>query len=421
MQIDQYGMLPLFDRTPAGPSPRDTAEAARELLVWLRCEGLKVEKKWSEDVEGGFRWWPTRNAQTVRIIGGTDTTPGDILVIETDIQSRKPFDPARKSDHYDKTMPHATLSAYMRNPETGRPMLRTLVRTDRTGDRWMRPLLLAAAALQLDDVEDKEKRPAVCPISEEWREGHPVHGHRKRRHGIALVPKMLRRVGSEKVLVGLETIEALRDIHMHVSPCLRTGTYVDTRCINAPPMSPCRDSGAAGVQVSFDLPFGRDRTVSSTIRGYASHREWGAGILLLQKFPINVIDGRDGVRLAWELNAEEAPPHPAGVSIGSWCHRKGTMNHVAFVPNAVSCAEMLPTLLHGMIERVRRMSVRFAGVDWDDELFAFVDSKEGYHAQCAAAEADRKQAEEFTAERYRRLFKEALDDAVDDDDDDCDE
>ena len=370
---------------------------------------------------GGFRWWPTRNAQTVRIIGGTETTPGDILAIETDFQSRKPFDLKRGYAQYDKAMPHATLSAYMRNPETGNPMLRMLVRTDRTGDAWMRPLLLAAAALQLDDVEDKEQHPAECPVSEEWREGHPVHGHRKRRNGIALVPKIVRRAGADKVLVGRETIEALHTMHMRVSPCLRTGLFVNTMCLDGTPLPPCRDRGAAGVQASFELPFGRDRTVHSIIRSYASHRVWGTGVLLLQQFPINVIDGRDGVQLAWELNAEETPPHPAGVSIGSWCHCKGSMQHVAFVPNAVSCAEMLPTLLHGMIERVRRMSVRFTGIDWDEELFAFADSKEGYHAQCAAAQADRKQAQEFSAERYRRLLKEALDDAVDDDDDDDDE
>ena len=64
---------------PASPHP---------IIEHLRRDTLNVDAEWSEDIAGGFRWWP--NQQSQRIIGDAEmsTPDGDKLhrlVVETDI------------------------------------------------------------------------------------------------------------------------------------------------------------------------------------------------------------------------------------------------------------------------------------------------------------------------------------------------
>lgn len=394
MQIDQSGTLSLFNDAPADPPLRGTAAAALELLEWLRRDALKVEKKWSEDVEGGFRWWPDRSTQTIRITGAKEGQPGDILTIETEVSSNHHLE-RHGFWWYSHRLDTASLASPVYNPDTGVEALRTQVRTDGTGDAWLRPLVVAAAALQLADVDRWMHSNKWLGYRYDKRTEHPVLGWRKRRNRIALHARWLVRQEREEDRIVMEVMDDLRRVHLGLPPFVTAGRY--------------------GTQTSFEVPFGRNDASYGGIQFNQWHPVWREGLFVQQSFPLPNVKEEDGCRMAWELNTEEQPAHPAGFVIGSWAYRDHEMHHVSFMPTMVAAPAMLPTLLHVMVERARRMSVRMTGVDWDERVIAEVGSPEACEAR---REAEHQATLEYYRRRAERSRRRRAGEPVDDDDDD---
>ena len=129
-------------------------------------------------------------------------------------------------------------------------------------------------------------------------------------------------------------------------------------------------AGGRGFTVEF--PFGATTSLSQVL-GDQSHPLYGHGLLILQRFPVE-IDGQplsesEGIRLALSLNAADLTRHLTGYGLGSYVYADGMIHFTGFIPNALHKPGLLPSLYFSGAARAQAMEARFTEGDWEADAF----------------------------------------------------
>ena len=139
-----------------------------------------------------------------------------------------------------------------------------------------------------------------------------------------------------------------------------------TQLMDRPPAIAARSTDR-GFTVEF--PFG-DQTSACRVVGDQPHPLYGNGLLVLQRFPVDVESESEGVKLALSLNAADLTSDPTGYGFGSYAYSDGALHFTGFVPNGLYKPGLLPNLYHSCASRAHAMAHRFVDGHWEAEQYS---------------------------------------------------
>lgn len=326
-----------------------------EIIDWLYSQQLRIDEQWSYLLPTGFTWWADQYAQTVEMVReekGPNGETGYLLCVRTELLRDLELTDQALTEINAFTMRCASMAGPVYDVEARRLDLWSLVRVTDDNGSWMRYLLGAAAVTQL--AEARIMAPVLAdavgalPATSE----HPESGQR-------IVPDEMAFAAGMFVTSGDE-------------PCAWPESEfreVASQYVSRPP---ALSATAGGRWLTVEFPFG-ERTSITQVLGDQSHPLYGNGLLVLQRFPVDVggaaLSEADGIRLALSLNAADLTSTLTGYGLGSYVYSDGMIHFTGFIPNALHKPGLLPALYFSCAARARAMEARFVENDWEPEAY----------------------------------------------------
>lgn len=321
-----------------------------ETLQWLLEEQLRVDEKWFVRNEREFTWWPHEFAQHVEVADSKETEdsgPLDLLRISTDVLADVDLGEEGLRRLNALALPFASLAALVHDEEARTLRLVSSVWVHEGNRGWIGPILSIAAMLQLQEAEGHAGGLARFLDGKPHYSGHPKSGVREKPDEIAgCVENLVRPLGG--------------------GPSLwEDAEFVDS-CERYMQQPPCLLANAGGSGHTAEFPWGEFSSLLQITAG-DRHPAYGSGLLLRQRFPIGTGDEADLVRTALELNDADVTRGAADAyGFGGYCVESGDLVFVAFYPNAVHRAGLIPNLYFTSAARARFASVIFLEDDWSE-------------------------------------------------------
>jgi len=128
------------------------------------------------------------------------------------------------------------------------------------------------------------------------------------------------------------------------------------------------DQSASRQGFTVEFPYG-DFSSLCEARTEEAHPRYGNGLFILQSFPYQVRSETEGMRLAFQLNAQDLGAQPSGYGLGTYLWKDGMIQFVSFLPNIFFSPGLLPNLFFSCALRAHAMSKRLTGADWTPESF----------------------------------------------------
>lgn len=320
--------------------------AGQKTIEWLRREQLRVDDEWSVETTSGFRWWASKNAQTIEIVGsetGPDGNDGYFLSVSTEMwRNVELTDQVRAGINL--LMSTASMAGPVYDAQKGLVSFSSLVRVHEEIWKWMARLISIAAMMQIQDAHFLGSQFAPVLEAEPAESAHPKSGTRDAPDELAIgFTPMLAAAGEEPSKWTASEFQQAVDQYMQQQPSLMAS------------------AGGNGLTVEF--PFG-DFSSLCQFQGDQSHPRIGNGLLIVQRFPVGEMAEAEGLDLAIELNAEELRQKPIGYGFGSYCYQDGCISFSGFMPNIAYLPNLLPNIFYACAGRAQAMSARFTGNDW---------------------------------------------------------
>ncbi len=332
--------------------PQNVAE---EVIDWLFNEQLQVDEQWSYLLPTGFTWWADQYAQTVEMVReekGPNGETGYLVCVRTELLRDLELTEAALAEISAFPMRCASMAGPVYDVAARRLDLWSLARVTDDNGSWMRYLIGAAAVIQLAEAR------ILAPVLAEAVKALPATSEHP-ESGVRTVPDEMAFAAGIFVTSGDEPSawpeSEFRDAvaqHMTRAPAV-TAT-----------------AGGRGFTVEF--PFGK-QTSTCQVLGDQSHPLYGNGLLVLQRFPVEV-DGRplsesEGVKLALSLNNADLTNRLTGYGFGSYVYGDGMIHFTGFIPNALHKPGLLPNLYYSCAARAQAMESRFVDGRWDADAF----------------------------------------------------
>lgn len=324
---------------------------AEEVVDWLYREQLQIDEQWSYLLPTGFTWWADQYAQTVEMVReetGPSGETGYLVCVRTELLRELDLTDTALEGINAISMQCASMSGPVYDVAARRLDLWTLVRLHDDNGSWMRFLLGAAAVLQLAEARALAPLLADAVGALPATSDHPESGVREVPDEMAFAAGIFVRSGDEPCAW---TASEFRDL-------------VDEFGNHPPAVAAA--AGEHGFTVEF--PFG-ERTSLCQVLGDQPHPLYGNGLLVLQRFPVEVGSEAEGVRLALSLNAADLTRRVTGYGFGSYVYADAMIHFTGFVPNALHKPGLLPNLYFSCAARAQAMEARFVEGDWDADAF----------------------------------------------------
>lgn len=325
---------------------------AEETIDWLRTDQLQVDEQWSYLLPTGFTWWADEYAQTVEILGeetGPAGETGYLVCVRTELLRDLDLSDAALAEINALPMRCAAMAGPVYDADARRLDLWSLTRVTDDNGGWMRFLLASAAITQLAEARTLAPMLASATGARPATSEHPQGGQRTPASEMSSAAGVLVRAGDE--------------------PCAWRADEFEDLVAQCADRSPASSAAVDGVGLSVEFPFG-DRTSTCRIVGEQPHPLYGNGLLMLQRFPMDVVTDADGLRLALSLNAADLTREPAGYGLGSYVYAEGAIHFTGFVPNALHKPGLLPNLYSSCAARAQRMASRFVDGHWDPDAYS---------------------------------------------------
>jgi hypothetical protein len=321
--------------------------AGEQLIAWLYEDQLQIDDQWAERGPDGFRWWPDQQAQSVQIIGqdtAPDGTTGYFIAVQTELLRAVQLDDQRASTLNEVLMLSAAMCGVVYDEERGLLNLCSLIRVHDGNAEWMRPLIAAAAMLQVVEAAAVAAPLAEALGAEVAAGGHPEHGPRPEpAELVRAIPGLFGPPGNEPSRWTEEEFKEAFEAEVDKPPAL----------------SASLQDGGFVVQV----PCG-DYPVLCRVLGSEPHPRYGNGLFVLQQFPVTPPSDADGVGLALAFNGIELTQRSFGYGFGSYAYREGGFYFLSFFPNAVHMPGLLANIYWACVQRAQAVyAVLSAGED----------------------------------------------------------
>ena len=233
----------------------------QKLIDWLRHQQLQVDAKWSVDLPNGFKWWASKNAQSIEVIGreaGPDGNDGYFIRVKTEMwRDVNLSNESRQA--LNLIMATASMSGSVIN-ENGLITFSSTVRVHEVIWQLMAKLISINAMLQIQDAHFLSAQFAPALNAKHAESGHPSSGIRKEPDALAAgFQQMLSGSGSQPSKWTVHEFQDAVDLYMQTPPSLGAS------------------SGGNGLTVEF--PFGNFSSLCE-IRGDQAHPRIGNGLLI---------------------------------------------------------------------------------------------------------------------------------------------
>lgn len=283
-------------------------------------DALQVDHDWFEATQKGFRWWAGPLAQTLRFAPRRDLhgVPVSTLHVETDLLTDVPSTTATWT-RLASVNRHASLSAYVANPEARTVSLHASVSL--TDDNWPMARLLAlhAVALQVADAHAEAAELARAFEARVNASAHPANGPRSQPDEMLGVVEVYQQRGQEPSPI--ETGELAQLVHLEPRPWLQA--------MNEPS------------RLLADLEFATNQPARLELDASVVHPALGSGLQLRLLLPVE-----PDPAIAQKLNANEAL-QPDAHQLGAWCvDPVHGLAFVGFVPSAACVPDLARALVY---------------------------------------------------------------------------
>ena len=327
------------------------ANIAEEIIDWLFKEQLQIDEQWSYLLPTGFTWWADQYAQTVEIVReetGPSGETGYLICVRTELLRELDLTDDALEGISAISMRCASMAGPVYDVAARRLDLWSLVRVHDDNGPWMRYLLAAAAVLQLAEARTLAPLLADAVAALPATSDHPESGPREIPGEMAFAAGIFVRAGDE--------------------PCAWAESEFGDAVIELMNRPPAVNPSASGHGFSVEFPFG-ERTSVCQVFGDQPHPLYGNGLLVLQRFPVEVGSEAEGIKLALSLNAADLTRRVTGYGLGSYAYADGMIHFTGFVPNALHKPGLLPNLYFSCAARAQAMEARFTEGDWDADAF----------------------------------------------------
>ena len=320
-------------------------DAGTRAIEWLFTGQLKVDRHWAVRWPEGFRWWADKQAQTIEIIGqeegGPDGAVGYLIRVRTDVLRDVVLDEPALSVLNSEIMSFASMAGLVYDEEARTLSLSSLARVWDQNEAWVNPFLGMAAVLQIGEARTLAPQLATRLSAEVAISGHPDHGLRAQPDEMAdAVTSLVVPTGRGPSVWTAEPFEeAIRD---HLTA----------------PLSAAPDGDGFIAEVAFG-------DVSSTCQVLSGvrHPVYGAGLLIMQQFPLSPQSEPDGAGLALALNDIELAHEPLGYGFGSYAWSDQWMYFISFFPNALYRRGLFTSFVASCAQRARSLQTILAQPD----------------------------------------------------------
>jgi hypothetical protein len=325
---------------------------AEQVIEWLRTEQLQAGEQWSYLLPTGFSWWAEEYLQTIEFLG-EETGPlgetGYLVCVRTEMLRDLDLSVTALEQINSLPMRCAALAGPVYDVAARRLDLWSLVRLTDDNGAWMRYLLSAAAVTQLAEARMLAPLLAGAVGARTATSEHPESGPRTVADQMAYAAGIFVRSGDE--------------------PCAWPEAEFRDTVIGHMNGPPAMVAGVEGRGFTVEFPFGAQTSLCRVL-GDQSHPLYGNGLLILQRFPIEVASESDGIRLALSLNAADLTTQVTGYGLGSYSYADGAIHFSGFVPNALHKPGLLPNLYSSCAARAQAMAARFTEGGWDADAFS---------------------------------------------------
>ena len=307
---------------------------------FLKKHILKTDKKWtleSSNKDNHYTWFPNQFCQKLDLI----RKDREIITIETYILEDVELNNQNIEIIADLLFTSTTSSLIYNE---GKLSLHCYMTMTEPGEPWEPMLLGEAALMQIAEATYNISKAAKVMGAKEIYCEHPQSG-----------PRLL--------------IDP--DIEKHITLSIENGNspprwqqsdfnMLLNKGLIEPPAT-ILDQNSQSLSVEF--PFGT--TVSlCKITSQTRHPRIGNGLTIIQSFPFQDMPTSEGINLCLNLNKKESDSLTQTYGFGSYCYRRGMINHICFIPNSVHAPNMLPELYKSCLARAKQMSEEFTGHNW---------------------------------------------------------
>ncbi len=320
-------------------------DAGTRAIEWLFTEQLKVDRHWAVRFENGFRWWADKQAQTIEIVGQEEGGPGGavgyLIRVHTDVLRDVALDEVGLSTINGEVMCFASMAGLVYDEEARTLSLDSLARVWDENESWVNPFLSMAAVLQIGEAGLVASQLATRLGAEVAISGHPEHGLRAQPDEMAgAIASLVVPTGRGPSVWAAEPFEdAIKEL------------------LTAP-IAPAPDGDGFIAEVAFG-----DVTSRCQVLPGARHPVYGAGLLVLQQFPLSPPTEPQGAGFALALNDIELSREPLGYGFGSYAWRDEWMYFISFFPNALYRRGLLASLVASCAQRARSLHTILARAD----------------------------------------------------------
>jgi hypothetical protein len=312
-------------------------DAGTRAIEWLFTGQLKVDRHWAVRSPNGFRWWADKQEQTIEIVGqeegGPDGAVGYLIRVRTDVLREVVLDEAGLAALNAEVMSFASMAGLVYDEATRSLSLSSLARVWDENESWVNPFLGMASVLQIGEARAMAPQLATRLGAEVAISGHPEHGLRAQPDEMAgVVESLVVPTGRGPSVWAAEPFEdAVKDF------------------LTAP-LSAAPDGDGFIAEVGFGDVSSRCQVLPG-----ARHPVYGAGLLILQQFPLSPPTEPEGAGFALALNDIELEREPLGYGFGSYAWRDQWMYFISFFPNALYRRGLLASLVASCAQRARSL------------------------------------------------------------------
>jgi hypothetical protein len=312
-------------------------DAGTRAIEWLFTGQLKVDRHWAVRWPEGFRWWADKQAQTIEIVGqeegGPDGAVGYLIQVRTDVLRDVVLDAAGASALNSEIMSFASMAGLVYDEEARALSLSSLARVWDENEAWVNPFLGMAAVLQIGEARTLASELATRLGAEVAISGHPDHGLRAHPDEMAdAVTSLVVPTGRGPSVWAAEPFED------------------DVKDLLTAPPSVAPDGDGFIAEVAFGDASSRCKFLVGT-----RHPVYGAGLLVMQQFPLSPPTESEGAGFALALNDIELVHEPLGYGFGSYAWSDQWMYFISFFPNALYRRGLIASMLASCAQRARSL------------------------------------------------------------------
>jgi len=331
--------------------------SGEQTIEWLYNEQLKIDDEWAVKTDTGFEWWADQNKQTIELVGEEPGPDGETVYyvsVRTEMLRNLTLDEQSLSLINEIPMSLASMSGPVYDKGRQSLELCSVVKVYSEIGNWMNLLIGMTSVLQIEEARIWGKKLAQTLNVDQAISSHPQNGIRPQADELAdIVSTLVQPMGEGPSRWTEDEFENTVETYMYKPPSIGA------------------TSGGAGCTVEF--PYG-DHSSLCQMMGDKRHSAYGAGLYIVQSFPVGQMPVSAGTELALSLNAKELTIEPSGYGFGSYAYRDGMIQFVSFIPNVMYSRSLLPNFYFAASNRAREMSHVLMGHDWDSESFSLKNS-----------------------------------------------